>query len=59
MIIIFVNGIGNSECFLFSLNPVMAIYTATGYNDHYMYLQHTAQTMPNGLVYTLISSLSL
>lgn len=28
----------------------MAVYTATGYNTNYMYLQQTAQTMPNGLV---------
>ena len=41
---------GSSECFLFSLHPNMAVYTVTGYNDHYMYLQQTAQTMPNGLV---------
>lgn len=41
---------GNSQCFLFSLHPTMAVYTATGYNTHYMYLQQTAQTMPNGLV---------
>ncbi|CAI8034702.1 MTOR-associated protein MEAK7 [Geodia barretti] len=40
---------GSSECFLFSLHPNMAVYTVTGYNDHYMYLQQTAQTMPNGL----------
>lgn len=41
--------IGNSECFLFSLHPTMVVYTATGYNTNYMYLQQTAQTMPNGL----------
>ena len=41
---------GNSECFLFSLHPAMAVFTATGYNDHFMYLQQNAQTMPNGLV---------
>lgn len=28
----------------------MSVYTATGYNDHYMYLNHQQQTMPNGLV---------
>ena len=42
---------GSSECFLFSLHPTMAVFTATGYNNHYMYLQQSAQTMPNGLVY--------
>lgn len=27
----------------------MAVYTSTGYNDHYMYLNHRQQTIPNGL----------
>lgn len=27
----------------------MAVYTCTGYNDHYMYLNHGQQTIPNGL----------
>ena len=30
----------------------MAVYTSTGYNDHYMYLNHRQQTIPNGLVRT-------
>lgn len=30
----------------------MAVYTCTGYNDHYMYLNHGQQTIPNGLVRT-------
>ena len=50
---------GSSECFLFSLHPTMAVYTATGYNTHYMYLQQSAQTMPNGLVGTHCTTLSL
>lgn len=30
----------------------MAVYTSTGYNDHYMYLNQGQQTIPNGLVRT-------
>uniref|UniRef100_A0A8C6R623 MTOR-associated protein MEAK7 n=1 Tax=Nannospalax galili TaxID=1026970 RepID=A0A8C6R623_NANGA len=40
---------GDNKCFLFSIAPRMAVYTHTGYNDHYMYLNHGQQTMPNGL----------
>ncbi|KAM5262622.1 MTOR-associated protein MEAK7 [Ctenodactylus gundi] len=40
---------GNNKCFLFSISPRMAVYTPTGYNDHYMYLNHGQQTIPNGL----------
>lgn len=40
---------GDSSCFLFSLSPTMAVYPCTGYNDHYMYLNHGQQTIPNGL----------
>ncbi|XP_051883922.1 MTOR-associated protein MEAK7 isoform X2 [Pristis pectinata] len=40
---------GDSRCFLFTLSPNLGIYTCTGYNDHYMYLNHGQQTMPNGL----------
>ncbi|XP_055992969.1 MTOR-associated protein MEAK7 isoform X2 [Sorex fumeus] len=40
---------GDSSCFLFSLAPTMAVYPCTGYNDHYMYLNHGQQTIPNGL----------
>uniref|UniRef100_UPI00358F63A9 MTOR-associated protein MEAK7-like n=1 Tax=Myxine glutinosa TaxID=7769 RepID=UPI00358F63A9 len=40
---------GNNLCFLFSLDPVLSIYTCTGYNDHYMYFTHGQQTIPNGL----------
>lgn len=27
----------------------MAVHTCTGYNNHYMYLNHGQQTIPNGL----------
>ncbi|XP_040185290.1 MTOR-associated protein MEAK7 [Rana temporaria] len=40
---------GDSRCFLFTVSPNLNIYTYTGYNDHYMYLNHGQQTMPNGL----------
>ncbi|XP_007937327.1 MTOR-associated protein MEAK7 [Orycteropus afer afer] len=40
---------GDDKCFLFSVSPRMAVYTCTGYNDHYMYLNHGQQTIPNGL----------
>ncbi|KAG8562465.1 hypothetical protein GDO81_015684 [Engystomops pustulosus] len=40
---------GDSRCFLFSVSPRLDVFTYTGYNDHYMYLNHSQQTMPNGL----------
>ncbi|KFP24224.1 TLD domain-containing protein 1, partial [Colius striatus] len=40
---------GDNRCFLFSVYPSLAVHTYTGYNDHYMYLNHGQQTMPNGL----------
>ncbi|NXH10942.1 TLDC1 protein, partial [Bucco capensis] len=40
---------GDHRCFLFSVFPSLAVYTCTGYNDHYMYLNQGQQTMPNGL----------
>ncbi|KAL7871065.1 hypothetical protein SRHO_G00085620 [Serrasalmus rhombeus] len=40
---------GDSRCFLFSVFPSMHIFTSTGYNQHYMYLNQGQQTMPNGL----------
>uniref|UniRef100_A0A8C3WHG9 MTOR-associated protein MEAK7 n=1 Tax=Catagonus wagneri TaxID=51154 RepID=A0A8C3WHG9_9CETA len=40
---------GDNRCFLFSICPSMAVYTCTGYSDHYMYLNHGQQTIPNGL----------
>ncbi|XP_004070221.1 TLD domain-containing protein 1 isoform X1 [Oryzias latipes] len=40
---------GDSRCFLFSVFPTMRVYTATGYNEHFMYLNQHQQTMPNGL----------
>ncbi|XP_037671870.1 MTOR-associated protein MEAK7 isoform X2 [Choloepus didactylus] len=40
---------GDGKCFLFSISPSLGVYTDTGYNDHYMYLNHGQQTIPNGL----------
>ncbi|XP_058011294.1 MTOR-associated protein MEAK7 [Ahaetulla prasina] len=40
---------GNNSCFLFSISPSLAVFTCSGYNNHYMYLNHGQQTMPNGL----------
>uniref|UniRef100_A0A8C5QP75 MTOR-associated protein MEAK7 n=1 Tax=Leptobrachium leishanense TaxID=445787 RepID=A0A8C5QP75_9ANUR len=40
---------GDTRCFLFTASPKLNVYTCTGYNDHYMYLNHGQQTMPNGL----------
>ncbi|XP_059917032.1 MTOR-associated protein MEAK7-like isoform X1 [Gadus macrocephalus] len=40
---------GDSRCFLFSVYPRLRVYTATGYNQHFMYLNQNQQTMPNGL----------
>ncbi|KAG8437487.1 hypothetical protein GDO86_008261 [Hymenochirus boettgeri] len=40
---------GDNRCFLFTISPNLDVYTYTGYNDHYMYLNHGQQTMPNGL----------
>uniref|UniRef100_A0A3P9MUY1 MTOR-associated protein MEAK7 n=1 Tax=Poecilia reticulata TaxID=8081 RepID=A0A3P9MUY1_POERE len=40
---------GDSRCFLFSVFPTLRVYTATGYNKHFMYLNQHQQTMPNGL----------
>ncbi|KAF3689265.1 TLD domain-containing protein 1 TBC/LysM-associated domain-containing protein 1 [Channa argus] len=40
---------GDSRCFLFTVFPTLRVYTATGYNEHFMYLNQNQQTMPNGL----------
>lgn len=41
---------GDSRCFLFTVFPTLRVYTTTGYNEHFMYLNQNQQTMPNGLV---------
>ncbi|XP_026168189.1 MTOR-associated protein MEAK7 isoform X2 [Mastacembelus armatus] len=40
---------GDSRCFLFTVFPRLRVYTATGYNQHFMYLNQNQQTIPNGL----------
>ena len=51
---------GDPNCFLFQLAPAVGVYLATGYNQHFQYLEQNAQTLPNGLVsvhvlYVLVS----
>lgn len=41
---------GSAYCFLFTLLPVLDIYTPSGLNTNYMYLNQSQQTLPNGLV---------
>ncbi|XP_054743551.1 MTOR-associated protein MEAK7 [Anastrepha obliqua] len=40
---------GNESSMLYTLSPAMRCFNATGYNDHYQYLNLNQQTMPNGL----------
>ncbi|XP_065174655.1 MTOR-associated protein MEAK7-like [Sycon ciliatum] len=40
---------GDNSCFLFSLSRGMGIFNAGEYNDHFMYLNHEMETLPNGL----------
>lgn len=42
---------GNNSCFLFSLSRGMGVFMGgnSDYNDHFMYLNHEMETMPNGL----------
>ncbi|RKP07879.1 TLD-domain-containing protein [Thamnocephalis sphaerospora] len=39
---------GDTRCYLFSTRP-LRIYTPSGYNDHYQYLNVGTKTLPNGL----------
>ncbi|XP_020806444.1 TLD domain-containing protein 1 [Drosophila serrata] len=40
---------GDDNSLLYTLSPAMRCFTASGYNDHYQYLNLNQQTMPNGL----------
>lgn len=40
---------GSEDCFLFTLAPQYGVYTATGYNENFMYLNQGQETLPNGL----------
>ena len=51
-VIVVCNFVGSSNCFLFSIKPFCEVYTATGYNENFMYLNQGVQTLPNGLVST-------
>lgn len=44
------NFTGNQSCFLFQLEPQIMNFPASGYNNHYQYLNLHQQTMPNGLL---------
>lgn len=41
---------GDMTCFLFEDRTRLAIHTATGFNQNFAYLNHSQQTLPNGLV---------
>ncbi|KAK9883979.1 hypothetical protein WA026_004913 [Henosepilachna vigintioctopunctata] len=41
---------GNDSSFLFTLSPRMRIFSTTGYNQHFQYLNLHQHTLPNGLV---------
>jgi len=40
---------GSSHCFLFTLHPDFVVYKASGYNDHFMYLNLGMEMLPNGV----------
>lgn len=42
--------VGSSGCFLFTLSPTMGVFSPSGYNNNFMYMQQNAQTLPNGIV---------
>jgi hypothetical protein len=49
----FVSGpsfVGDERCFLFSIEPTFRIYSPTGYNANFAYLNSNQKTIPNGLV---------
>lgn len=43
------NFFGTQESCLFSISPSMRVYQATGYNDNYLYINASQQTLPNGM----------
>ncbi|XP_068941749.1 MTOR-associated protein MEAK7 isoform X2 [Petaurus breviceps papuanus] len=48
---------GDNRSFLFTISPNIAVYTYSGYNDHYMYLNYGQQTIPNGLAFSILESI--
>ncbi|VDK44736.1 unnamed protein product [Anisakis simplex] len=40
---------GDQRCFLFEDRHSVNIFNATGFNEHFAYLNHMQQTLPNGL----------
>ena len=47
---------GSDRCFLFQLEPFISIYSTSGYNDNFMYLNINQQTLPNCLVSITMTS---
>lgn len=45
---------GDNSSFLFTLAPRMRVFPSTGYNQHFQYLNLHQQTLPNGLVSSLV-----
>ncbi|CAH1394063.1 unnamed protein product [Nezara viridula] len=43
------NFYGDECSFLFRLRPHMALYSPTGYNQNFQYMNHGATTLPNGM----------
>eukprot|EP01135_Chromosphaera_perkinsii_P006014 Nk52_evm2s380 gene=Nk52_evmTU2s380 len=40
---------GDTNCFLFSLNPEMRTYDPSGYNENYVFCSRGMETLPNGI----------
>uniref|UniRef100_A0A1I7YRQ6 MTOR-associated protein MEAK7 n=1 Tax=Steinernema glaseri TaxID=37863 RepID=A0A1I7YRQ6_9BILA len=40
---------GDTGCFLFQGGPAMDIFSATGFNGNYAYLNHNQHSLPNGI----------
>jgi len=43
------NWYGSVQCFLFTIKPKFEIFHATGYNNHFMYLNEGKEMLPNGV----------
>ncbi|XP_076470954.1 MTOR-associated protein MEAK7-like [Babylonia areolata] len=40
---------GDGQCYLFRLRPNYGVFSSSGYNSNFMYLNMNMQTLPNGL----------
>ena len=45
---------GTAQTFLYALDPKMEVFLPSGFNENYMYLNVNQQTLPNGLVRSLL-----